>query len=93
MKEIYERVLKGMKKTRPNDFECLAGLTEEVGEWSLALRVERGFKQRRLDEPSKNEAVDIILLAMEAYIHSGGTLEELPKIINTKLTKWEELFS
>jgi hypothetical protein len=92
LQQLFNRVAVGMAASPANDFEILAALSEELGEYALARRVEMGLKRRTLKEPASVEAIDILLIAVEAYIHSGGTAEELETIVDVKLKKWEASF-
>lgn len=50
---------------------------EELGELCLAVSVERGLKQRELDEPAKVEALDLALCALSFYFVNAGRRRSL----------------
>ncbi len=65
-------------------------LIEEVGEFSTAFSVEQGSKQKHIDEPAKNEAIDVIIMSIALFVSMGCTIEELVEIGHKKLDKWME---
>jgi hypothetical protein len=78
-------------KDKITDRDILAAFTEELGEYSRAVRVEEKAvicSHKIIEESSKVEVIDIILVCFEAFIHRGGTYPEMIDIINTKLHKW-----
>ena len=77
-------VLKG--KTRADH---LLSLMEEVGELATAVAVESGVKKnKKLDEPSHSESVDVLICALALYFASNGSIEDLGVLIERKLDKW-----
>lgn len=62
---------------------------EELGEYAAAKTVERGIKDKDLKESSLVEAVDLIICSLSLFFLNGGTVEDLCKIGNHKLNKWE----
>jgi NTP pyrophosphatase (non-canonical NTP hydrolase) len=82
-------------KHRIKNEDILYGLTEELGEYSRACRVEDKAPicgNKTIKESSKVEIVDLMLICIEAYISRGGTYEEIDEIMEVKLNKWEELW-
>ena len=67
--------------------ELINGTIEELGEYCLADRVERGKKNRKLTESAMVEAVDLTLCAISLYFASGGTIAEFEGIARRKLEK------
>lgn len=63
---------------------------EEFGEYCAAVTIEIGRKKKELREPSKMEAVDLILCAFSLYFASGGTPLEFEADARAKLAKWNE---
>ncbi len=78
-------------KDDEDQFYMLAAAGEEFGELALAIRVEAGMKDRELTEPAKNEAVDLMICAINLYFATGGKIEDLTSIMESKLDKWEGL--
>lgn len=76
-------------KDGEDQFYMLAAAGEEFGELALAIRVEAGMKDRELTEPAKNEAVDLMICAINLYFATGGKIEDLTSIMESKLDKWE----
>src|SRR5882672_8938975 len=95
-KEVFDRVQETYDKIKHKvtRHDILSALTEELGEYSRAARIEDSLPsdrgKKKPDEPSKVEAIDLMLCGIEAYIAAGGTWEELPFITNKKLSKWEQ---
>jgi hypothetical protein len=95
--DVFQRVKRVMDLSggRVTKGDVLAALTEELGEYSRAVRVEDSAPichNKRADEPSKVEIVDLMLVAVEAYLLRGGTFHELGGIADRKLSKWERLW-
>ena len=67
-----------------------ANTVEELGEYAAAKTVEKGVKNKKLKESSTVEAVDLIICSLSLFFASGGTLQDLCKIGQEKLNKWEE---
>lgn len=78
-------------KDGEDQFYMLAAAGEEFGELALAIRVEAGMKDRELTEPAKNEAIDLMICAVNLYFATGGKIEDLTSIMESKLDKWEGL--
>lgn len=73
------------------DHDILAALTEELGEYSRAMRVEDGApicSHKEIKESSKVEIIDLMLICIEAFIHRGGTYVDMLGIMNIKILKW-----
>jgi NTP pyrophosphatase (non-canonical NTP hydrolase) len=64
--------------------------TEELGEVAAAVSIEDGEKFKPLPEPSKVECVDLVICALSLFFARGGQVDELRKIADTKLPKWEQ---
>lgn len=97
MKDIFFRVETTYNKHKDqlSDFDIIAALTEELGEYSRAVRVENKAvlcTHKKIKESSKIEICDLILVAMEAFICRGGDYNELLKILNRKILVWENLW-
>ena len=72
-------------------FELLASTAEEFGELSRELKIENktfGNDHKVGDEGSKIEAVDLLICAAAIYFGVGGSIQELPDILDKKLLKW-----
>lgn len=63
---------------------------EELGEYAAAKTVEKGIKKKKLKESSTVEAVDLIICSLSLFFANNGTMEDLCKIGQEKLNKWEE---
>lgn len=77
-------------------YTILAHTNEELGEVSRAMCIEdssRVKKHKKLDEPSKSEALDLLICAASLFFANGGDLTEIDGIIETKLNKWENTFN
>lgn len=61
-----------------------------MGEYAAAKTVEKGVKKKELKENSLVESVDLVICSLSLFFASGGTLDELQKIGQEKLNKWEE---
>jgi len=69
----------------------LRNTTEELGELAAALTVEDGLKPHKtIREDSRVEAVDLLICAMSVFFAKNGTFEDLVRIGNEKLNKWEK---
>lgn len=68
----------------------LRNTMEELGEYSAALTIESGIKQKPLKESSRQEAIDVIICALSLFYASGGENKELAEYGMTKLNKWED---
>jgi NTP pyrophosphatase (non-canonical NTP hydrolase) len=76
-----------------NTYTILAHTIEELGEFSTAVCIEDGSKvkgYKKLDESSVSEAVDALICVLSLYYSRGGRTEDLPKLINKKLDKWQK---
>lgn len=71
----------------------LRNTMEELGEYAAARTVELGLKNKTLKESAKVEAVDHLICSFSLYFAEGGTVEELIKIGNVKLDKWQDRLS
>ena len=90
IQRLYNRI---SDQLQPSDI--LSALTEELGEFSRAWRVERNAllcHNKTVDESSRVEIVDLMLICVEAYLAVGGTYPELHTIVERKLAKWENLW-
>jgi len=92
--QLFDRIRRAMRmvQTKNHKLDILQALNEEIGEYVLACRVEANTKlgnPRILRESSAVEAIDIMLVALEAYIEAGGDFDELHLIVERKLSKWE----
>lgn len=67
-----------------------ANTVEELGEYAAARTVEKGVKKKKLKEDSTVEAVDLIICSLSLFFANGGTMQDLCKIGQEKLNKWEE---
>jgi hypothetical protein len=67
-----------------------ANTVEELGEYAAAKTVEKGVKKKKLKESSLIESVDLVICSLSLFFANGGTLEDLAKIGQEKLNKWEE---
>jgi hypothetical protein len=59
---------------------------------STALCIEdnsgvKGYKQ--LDESAAEESIDVVICALSLYYSRGGKTEDIVKLLNKKLDKWE----
>jgi len=70
--------------------ELISNTAEELGEFCQAHRVESGKKDKVLDEPAKNEAIDLTICALSLYFASGGTIDEFMEIASEKCNKWND---
>jgi predicted ATPase len=73
-------------------FELLASAVEELGELSRELLIEeRAFASahKKGDEGTPAEAVDLTICALALYFARGGTVVQLPELIQHKLDKWQ----
>ena len=73
-------------------FELFASIGSEMGELGQELCTEDkvfGNTHREVDEGSKIESVDLIISTLAMYFARGGTFQELPEIMKSKLDKWE----
>ncbi len=74
-----------------NDVQHLITSTvEELGEFVVAVKVEEGRKNKKLDESSREEAVDVVLCALSLFYARGGTTEGLIEYGAKKLEKWKK---
>jgi hypothetical protein len=62
---------------------------EELGEYARATLIEDSVKTKKLDESSKEEAIDVIICAYSLFFARGGTISELLPLLDKKLGKWE----
>jgi hypothetical protein len=63
---------------------------EELGEYAAAKTVENGIKKKKLKESSLIEAVDLVICSLSLFFANGGKIDDLHKIGQEKLNKWEE---
>lgn len=85
--EIFDFILKHSHEDATfEDIYC--GLIEELGEFSLAYRVENGYKYRQLKDSARTELIDTALLLIELYIILGGSIPEAKETAKLKLKKW-----
>lgn len=95
-KSLYDLILRTASITeadlRKNHSEELlfANTVEELGEYAAAKTVEKGVKNKKLKESSLVESVDLIICSLSLFFANGGTIENLSKIGQEKLNKWEE---
>ena len=76
---------------KKNTLEVLfANAVEELGEYAAAKTVEKGIKKKKLKESSLVESVDLVICSLSLFFGNGGTLEDLCKIGQEKLNKYEE---
>jgi hypothetical protein len=67
-----------------------ANTVEELGEYAAAKTVEKGVKKKKLKESSLIESVDLVICSLSLFFANGGKLDDLCKIGQEKLNKWEE---
>jgi NTP pyrophosphatase (non-canonical NTP hydrolase) len=72
-------------------FQLLSSATEELGELSVAVRHESGYRDKVLKEPAFIEAIDLMICAINMYFATGGKIADLTLIMESKLDKWERL--
>lgn len=73
--------------------DLMLSTSEELGELATAIKVERevfGNKHKTLNEPAKNEAVDLIICGLSVYFALNGNMNELEDIMMKKLQKWQK---
>jgi hypothetical protein len=63
---------------------------EEFGEFVTAVAVEDGRKQKKLEETSQFEAVDMVICALALFFARGGTQANLATMMQHKLAKWQQ---
>ena len=80
--------LKDLEKNHSEDL-LFKNTVEELGEYAAAKTVEAGHKNKKLKEDSLVEAVDLIICSLSLFFVNGGTIEQLHKIGQEKLNKWE----
>ena len=74
--------------------EHFVGLVEEVGEIAQDLQIENGFSCKGHKKPGDGvliESLDAAICALCVYFSHGGTMEDLPFVMDKKLDKWEDL--
>lgn len=88
-----ERIEELTKKQMETDsiFQLLSSATEELGELSVAVRHESGYRDKVLKEPAFIEAIDLMICAINMYFATGGKIADLTLIMESKLDKWERL--
>ena len=96
-KEIFDLIKRvyDTNKDKIDSNHILSGLTEELGEYSRAVRVEDNDPicyNKSIKESSQVEIIDLIIDAIEAYISRGGRYEDMKEIALNKLKKWENLW-
>jgi NTP pyrophosphatase (non-canonical NTP hydrolase) len=94
-KDVFDRIdsVYQRNKEKITSADIMFALTEELGEYSRAVRVEDKAiicSHKTVKEHSTIEIIDLILVAIEAYISRGGKYEDIEKIANQKLEKWED---
>jgi len=94
--KLYEFILrtavitqKDLEKNHSEDV-LFKNTVEELGEYAAAKTVEKGVKKKKLKESSLVEAVDLIICSLSLFFANGGKIEDLCKIGQEKLNKWEE---
>lgn len=87
-KDIYAIAAGLTRRDNEGVFESLSHLTEEVGEFSAAIRSEYGLKGE-VPEPAVNEAADILLQVIEVLTLSNIDYQEFKAALRLKLNKWE----
>ena len=95
-KFIYDFILRTAAITQ-SDLEMnhseellFANTVEELGEYIAAKTVEKGIKRKKLKESSLVESVDLIICSLSLFFANGGKIDDLHKIGQDKLNKWEE---
>jgi NTP pyrophosphatase (non-canonical NTP hydrolase) len=87
--KLIEQIVLAESKLGKTKADHLISLVEEVGELATAIAVESGSKpHKKLDEPSTNEAADVVICALATYYSAGGLVEDLESLIQRKLDKW-----
>ncbi len=88
LQRTREITLSDMATGHGRDY-LLRNTMEELGEYSAAVTVSEGIKQKTLKETPKQEAIDVIICALSLFYAEGGTDEELAEYGMKKLDKWE----
>ncbi|GAE29538.1 MazG-like family protein [Alkalihalobacillus hemicellulosilyticus] len=96
--EQWLKEIKVLSEKEPKTLEQMAlKLTEEVGETSQAVlsylkASGSAYKQLGIDDV-KEECIDVVLVALAIYYKLSEDEEELQKLVNKKLNKWESKIS
>lgn len=88
--ELFENVeeISKLPKAVTDKNKLLLFLNEEIGEVATCFLVEEGLKHKTLTESDKEEAVDVLIVALRLYIGCGGSKEHLQEYSKKKLKKW-----
>ena len=86
---VAEITDKDLKKNHSEDV-LFKNTVEELGEYAAAKTVEKGVKKKKLKESSLVESVDLVICSLSLFFANGGRFEDLVKIGQEKLNKWEE---
>ncbi len=68
-----------------NAEKCFLKLMEEIGEYSVAK-----LGDKPVTESPRQEAIDIIIMAISLMILEGGSLDFMANYMAVKLAKWEK---
>lgn len=89
MKDLFERVKKCSQKEKGSNIDILSYIMEEVGEVATCLAVEKGLKNRDLDESTPEECVDVIISTLGLLVRYNMDYDTFSQYLSKKLNKWE----
>ncbi len=95
MDKFMDRIADATEKDLENKtiWHLFGSAAEELGELSAEMMIEDnvfGHGDKKVDEGSKAEAVDLTICALALFFARGGTVKELIDIGHSKLDKWEK---
>lgn len=92
---IQRLTAKQLEDPTESKYTILAHTCEELGEVSRAMCIEDSSRvkaHKTLDEPSYSEAIDLMICAASLVFANGGTADDIDRITEEKLVKWEKTF-
>ena len=91
MKKLLERIRSVIVKDKGYPNNVAEYLNEECGEVNTALAVEKGLKNRKLEETTEQECVDVIVVALAIILRNKEWgLKEIKEYMDVKIKKWEK---
>ena len=89
MKDIIDRIHKLTIQSGKSPGKMFASILEELGELARAIKIEEGVlgnKNKKLDEPSYSECVDLFICIVSYHITNNGNTDEIRPYDNNHMT-------